>query len=412
MGLAGVRVGLWGRLPAGLWIVLALACTGEPVREPPQPPSAWPVAVSDLPELTDDSTAADLATAVGRSLDYLAKIPGQREFPLGNRKISAERLRRSLELFGEMLSSGRLDRDQIARRFEFYRVGSTEGGREPGAVLVTGYYEPILKAALEPSEEFRYPLYGLPPDLVLVDLSRFNPERFADERLVGRVVEGRLRPYFSRAEIDGQGALAGGGRELAYLHDPIDAFFLHVQGSGLLETAAGSRFRIGYAGTNGRPYRSVGKVLIDRGEVPADQMSLQAIRDYLGAHPEQRDEILFHNESYVFFRRVPEGPMGSINVPLTAGRSIATDAGVYPRGALGFMITTRPDFDADGQVRRWLPLTRWVVNQDTGGAIKGARRVDLFCGTGTGAEEVAGRLKQPGTLFMVLAREPASETRP
>lgn len=412
MGLAGVRAGFWGRLLAGLGMVLAAACTGEPVREPPQPPIARPVAVSDLPELIDDSALLELRTAVERSLDYLAKIPGEREFPLGNRKVDAERLRRSLELFGEMLSRGRLDPDQIARRFEFYRVGSPEGAREPGAVLVTGYYEPILKAALGPSEEFRYPLYGLPPDLVLVDLSRFNPERFADERLVGRVVEGRLQPYFSRAEIDGQGALAGSGCELAYLKDPIDAFFLQVQGSGLLETADGSRFRIGYAGTNGRPYRSVGKVLIERGEIPAGQMSLQAIRDYLGAHPDERDEILFQNESYVFFRRVPEGPMGSIQVPLTAGRSIATDAGVYPRGALGFLLTTRPEFDADGQVRRWLPLTRWVVNQDTGGAIKGAGRVDLFCGTGAGAEAVAGRLKQPGTLFMVLARETASESRP
>lgn len=169
---------------------------------------------------------------------------------------------------------------------------------------------------------------------------------------------------------------------------------------------SGNKYRrLGYAGANGRPYKSIGKDLLDLGVIKREDMSLQAIREFLKGHPETRDEIMWRNESYVFFRWVEVGPLGSLNVPLTAGRSVATDAKFHPKGAIAFLETQKPRLGKDQEVLGWEPLHRWVVNQDTGGAIKGVGRVDLFCGTGGDAEAVAGRLKHPGRLFFLLKKE-------
>jgi membrane-bound lytic murein transglycosylase A len=166
----------------------------------------------------------------------------------------------------------------------------------------------------------------------------------------------------------------------------------------------GALVRVNYAAANGRPYRSIGKLLIDRGEVSREEMSMQRIRSYLDDHPEQLEEILSHNPSYVFFRIAERGPLGNISVPLTGGRSIATDSRLFPKGALAFIVSEKPVIDEKGKILRWEPFSRFVVNQDTGGAIRGPARVDLFWGEGKIAEIAAGHMKQMGKLFFLVKK--------
>jgi membrane-bound lytic murein transglycosylase A len=361
---------------------------------------------SELPEFADDLDTSSVRTAIERSLTFLDKVPGDRAYHLGDLSIRADRIRASLVLFLKLAEAGRLDKQTIARNFDVYGFNT---GESPEKILLTGYYEPILDARLAPDAKFCYPLYGVPSDLLSIDLSAFDPARFSGERLVGRLDGKRVVPYYTRAEIDGQGKLGHSGSQLAWLDNPVDAFFLQVQGSGMLRLPGGQLSRIGYAAANGRPYRSIGKYLISKGVMSADEMSLQAIRSYLEAHPEALKATLWYNESYVFFRWVKEGPMGSIGAPLTAGRSIATDPKYYPQAALAFLESEKPSLDSNGNVTAWEAMHRWVLNQDTGGAIKSSGRVDLFCGSGETAAWVAGRLKHPGRLYFLLKKSEAEK---
>ena len=172
-------------------------------------------------------------------------------------------------------------------------------------------------------------------------------------RRVGRLEGDRLVPYYSRAEIDHKGALRGRGYEIAWTKDPVDNFFLQIQGSGILKLPDGRRLQVGYAGQNGLPYRSIGRLLIEGGKIPREEMSMQRLRRYLAEHPAERDEIMAYNESYVFFRFLSEGPLGTLEVPVSAGRSIATDLRLFPKGALGFVYSERPVLGAGGKLLGW-----------------------------------------------------------
>jgi membrane-bound lytic murein transglycosylase A len=271
-------------------------------------------------------------------------------------------------------------------------------------VLFTGYYEPVLKGSPERSEQYRYPIYRKPDDSVVVQLGKFR-EKYRNERLVGRIENGELVPYFTREEIDGAGVLENRGLEIAWFADPIDIFFLHIQGSGMICLPDGACFQVSYAQSNGRAYRSIGRLLIDSGKATRENLSMQGIKKYLREHPEEAREILNHNESYVFFRRVEEGPVGSIGVALTGGRSIATDQTIFPRGALAFIKTRKPVIGPGGDINSWVPFSRFVLNQDTGGAITGPGRVDLFCGRGREAEITAGHLKEEGELYFLVLKK-------
>jgi membrane-bound lytic murein transglycosylase A len=271
-------------------------------------------------------------------------------------------------------------------------------------MLVTGYYEPVVEASPERTPGYAVPILGLPDDLVEARLEAFDP-RYRGERIVGRVDGRRLVPYWPRADIDA-GRLAGRGLELAWARDPVDVFFMEIQGSGTLRFPDGREQRVGYAGANGRAYRAIGRLLIDEGHVPREAMSMQAIRAWLAAHPEERRRVLQHNESYVFFRPLTGPPEGSLGRPLTPGRSIATDMRLFPPGALAFIETEQPERAADGATR-WSPLARFVLNQDTGGAIRGAGRVDFFWGRGERAAFAAGLMRQPGRLHVLVARPAA-----
>jgi len=291
--------------------------------------------------------------------------------------------------------------DGTARRFfeqEFAAHRVNPSGSQ-GKGLVTGYYEPILQGSREYSERFRYPIYRRPDDLIQVDLADVYPE-LKGKRVRGRLDRRRLVPYYTRGEIDsGAGPLAG--QEILWVDDPVALFFLHVQGSGRIRLTDGSLAAVGYADQNGRAYTSIGRLLVERGEIPKEQVSLFSIREWLNAHPDQASALLDSNQSYVFFqlrKNAEENAVGSLNVPLTPLRSIAVDPRNIALGSPVWLDTSYPG----GQAK---PLQRLVLAQDTGGAIKGYARADLFCGNGAEAERLAGEMKQDAKLFVLLPRD-------
>ncbi|TMA82955.1 MAG: transglycosylase, partial [Deltaproteobacteria bacterium] len=229
------------------------------------------------------------------------------------------------------------------------------------------------------------------------------------ERVIGRAEGEQFVPYYTRREIDEVGALRGRGLEIAWVKDPIELFFLHIQGSGIVRFPDGYHLNVGYAAQNGWPYRSIGRLLIDSGKVAKEEMSMQRLRRYFAENPREQREIFAYNESYVFFRVNPEGALGSLEVPVTAGRSLATDARLFPKGAIAFIQTDIPVIDTEGQLAGWRPIARFVLNQDTGGAIRGLQRADLYFGTGDEAAGLAGYMNRSGKIFFLLLKAAAKK---
>jgi membrane-bound lytic murein transglycosylase A len=270
--------------------------------------------------------------------------------------------------------------------------------------LFTGYYEPELRGARRPNERYAVPLYRRPPTLISVDLGKFRSD-FGGTRIAGKVVGSGLVPFDSRAEIEG-GALAGQGLELVWVDDPVDAFFLQVQGSGRVRLEDGTLLRVGYDGTNDRPYLAIGRVLLREGLIERGRVSMQAVRDWLRANPAEGRRIMARNARYVFFRELAgDGPIGAEGVALTPGRSLAVDTAFLPLG-LPIWLDTHWPADPDR------PLRRLVVAQDTGGAIKGPVRGDLFWGFGEAALAEAGRMSSKGRYYLLLPRAIAARHQP
>lgn len=288
----------------------------------------------------------------------------------------------------------RAQRVFLESSFVPHRVVAADGKAEG---LLTGYYEPLLRGSRQPDARYRHPLYGPPDDLITVDLSAVAPDT-RNVRLRGRLVGRKLLPYWSRAEIE-EGRAPLKGRELLWVDDAVELFFLQVQGSGRVRMEGGETVRVGYADQNGHPYRSIGRVLVDRGDLPLEKASMQGIRAWGQANAARLPALLNENPSYVFFRVLPDvegGPPGALGVPLLAGRSIAVDPVSIPLGAPVFLASTQPGTDR--------PLQRLVAAQDTGGAIRGAVRADFFWGFGPEAGELAGRMRQPLRLWVLLPR--------
>lgn len=286
-------------------------------------------------------------------------------------------------------------RAYFEQHFQPWQIQQAEGGNEG---LVTGYYEPLLRGSREFSAKYRFPLHAPPDDLLVVDLSALYPE-LRSLRLRGRLQGNRVVPYFSRAEIEA-GSAPMRGKELAWVDDAVELFFLQVQGSGRVQLENGEVLRIGYADQNGHPYRSIGRWLVDRGELTLDKASMQSIKEWGRRNPERLTEMLNANPSYVFFRELPNhlpGPLGALGVPLTGERSIAVDPRGMPLGAPVWLATTRPNSSE--------PLNRLMLAQDTGGAIRGNVRADFFWGFGDEAGRQAGAMKQKGRMWVLLPRD-------
>jgi membrane-bound lytic murein transglycosylase A len=288
------------------------------------------------------------------------------------------------------------------RDFALYRAAGSNG---QGRILFTGYYEPLLSCRVIAEGAFRYPLYRKPDDMIEVDLGQFG-DNFPKNRIYGRLENKKVVPYYSRSEIDGKKALAGRDLEILWCSDIIDIYVLQVQGSGKVDLGDGNIISVLYDGANGRQYKSIGKYLIDTGALTKESMSMQAIRDYLRKNPDKLADVLNQNPSYVFFRLDTGPSLGNIGVPLTPGRSIATDSKLYPKGGLGLIVAQKPVIE-NGVIKQWEPFTRFVMNQDTGGAIKGPGRVDIFFGQGAEAELTAGNMQHEGELYFLMRKRDA-----
>lgn len=370
------------RTAAAVLAGLQLLGACQPAQGPPAPePPA---------EVRDDLDLESLRAAVTQSLRFLDSVPPER--PLGRwpRKMTAKDVRASLIEFLGLLqerpeSAGGWPR-RVAERFDFFPAPRSAALDD---VLFTGYYQPVIDASPVETSNYRYPVYREP------------------DELRGRRGRARKAAGYSRHDIDVLGALRGKGYEIAWLRDPVDRFFLHIQGSGLLRMTDGRELPLNFAASNGRRYTSIGKVLIDEGKLDRESMSMQRIRAYLAEFPGEREALFARNERYVFFRLGEEGPLGSLGVPLTAGRSAATDHRFYPKGALLFVETETPVVDGQGELVGLRPFVRFVLNQDTGAAIRGPARVDLYFGSGDEAGEQAGYMKSTGRLYLLLKREAA-----
>jgi membrane-bound lytic murein transglycosylase A len=378
--------------------VFAAGCQTVPPAAPaptPAPTAAPPPRAQFLP--------ADWSELPGWSADPVADVwPA---FLVGCRALVARPSTRALWQ-ASCTAAERVDtRDPGAVRAFFvanlspYRVAASDGS---DVGLVTGYYEPLLTGSRIRSDAFNVPLYAPPDDLLTIDIASLYPE-LKDKRVRGRLEGKRVVPYWPRAEFE-RNAGAYADKALVYVGDPIEAFFLEIQGSGRVALDDGTVIRLNYADQNGHPYHSVARVLIDRGELTYERSSMQAISAWAQAHPDQVRVLLDENPSYVFFREVPpaapgsleariDGPQGALGVPLLAGRAIAVDPRSIPLGAPVFLATTEP--------LSTRPLQRLVLAQDTGGAIRGTVRADYFWGFGPDAGREAGRMKQDGRMWLL-----------
>jgi len=396
------------RIGVPLLLLLCLAGCERPTKTPPPPTAPLPplrlLTVGELPLFSDDSDLAALEEAIRHSLTYLRRLPPERQFTMGAEILTAEMTLRALAHFDAFLQTAPSPTELNDFVRAHYRVYRAVGTSEAEVVLFTGYYEPIIAGSRTPSVACGVPVLGRPDDLVTVDLERFAA-RFKGEILTGRLQGDHLVPYFERREINNPALFGTRAKPIAWVADPLDLFFLQVQGSGQIALQDGSRLRVQYHGTNGHPYRSIGRHLIETGKIPREEMSMQRIRSYLRAHPEEIEPVLNHNPSFVFFRIAEDGPLGALNVPLTPGRSIALDRRIFPPAALCFIQSQKPVTDGTGQIVDWRPFSRFVLNQDTGGAIQGPGRADLFWGSGAIAEISAGHLQHPGSLFILVLNQ-------
>lgn len=279
--------------------------------------------------------------------------------------------------------------------FTPYR-GVNANGTDTG--LITGYYQPLLKGSRTKTSVYRYPLYSKPDDLITVELGSLYPE-LANKRVRGRLTNNKLVPYYNRGEIDTEQSPLH-GKELIWVDDIIDLFFLQIQGSGIVQLENGEQVAVGYADQNGQAYQSIGRLLIERGEISADKASMQGIKNWARNNLDKLRDLLNSNPSYVFFRELPaglSGPIGALGVPIAAGRSVAVDPQYVPLGAPVFIATTYPNDSKS--------LQRLMLAQDTGGAIKGGVRADFFWGAGNEAGKLAGAMKQQGRMWVLLPKE-------
>jgi membrane-bound lytic murein transglycosylase A len=376
-----------------------------------------PVAPRQVGErpLADDADVAGLAPALRQSIRYYRRLPESATFAYGDLVYTSRDMAASTALFLKLVEecAGEARDAAIRERFLFF-----ESRNDRGAAFFTGYFEPVLPGSLARTERFTAPLYAVPDDLIVLELAPFAeiglvPAELRGKSLRGKIQGRKLVPYDDRDRISFGDSLTGRAEPLAWVADEVELFFLQIQGSGLISLEDGTLLRVNYADQNGHPYRAIGRLLRDR--IPPDQMSLQALKAWLREHPEQVRAVLDYNPSYTFFRRVEEGPLGNIQVPLTPGRSLAMDARLVPKGGIAWFETTLPAAATPGAPSP-VPVRRFGVVQDTGGAITGHGRVDIFWGTGDPAETIAGPFKQQGRVFLLVARKeflpPAEPPRP
>ena len=359
-------------------------------------------------EIVDDMDLQSLSEAINNSITYLNRLEPDRMFSYGDKQYTTQEVILSMELMLVLVQNYPDKKEFIKQVQEKFWWWQSPGSETDNQVLFTGYFEPLFKASLIKDGIYNIPAYPVPNDLQVLDLGLFR-DNLQNKTIVYRIDNQNIVPYYSRKEIMDENVLDASTLPIAWFSDKVDLFFLQIQGSGLVLTPNNEIYRLGYAAANGRAYSSIGKTLIDRNIIPKEKMSMQAIRSYLDTATDSTiDELLYQNESYVFFRILDsdDGPYGNINVPLTPNRSLATDYQLYPAGSLAYISTQAPDCDQNGFCKDTnKPINRFMAVQDTGGAIRGYGRADIFWGRGALAEASAGRMQNKGTVYIMVAKK-------
>jgi membrane-bound lytic murein transglycosylase A len=352
------------------------------------------------PTFADDGDRSSLVTATGHQIDYLGRLPRDSVVTIQGDTYTIGWLLESLHLFLDIVRQNPQPEELDRILHETFTVYQAHGrtSAPAGEMLITGYYQPLFAGSLSKTPPFLHPLYTQPASLTI----QKRPD--SGKTLIGRLDgKGELIPFWTRAEIEDNNLLAG--NELVYLQDPVDAFFLQIQGSGRIRLQDGSLRSVHISASNGREYKSIGKLLVDEHKIAKPDISMQTIRQYLREHPAEIKRILQYNRKFVFFRWEEGEPQGRLGEVLTPGRSIAIDHDALPTGAIAYIVTQRPVMDTDGTVTRWEPLRRFVLPQDSGEAIKGTGRADVFWGNGLYAETTAGLMKEKGQLYFLVKKQ-------
>ncbi len=358
----------------------------------------------EYPYFKDSMQYKDIDKSIIKSLSYLKKINPNKEFTFGEDTYTASYLIESLQTFNDFIAT-KPSEEQLNQFIKTkYKVYQAAGNDSEKNLLITGYFEPLLKGSLKKTKDFTIPLYAIPQDLIFVNLGDFS-KKLKGKKISGRLVKNRLQPYHDRYDIEYGNAIFNKAKKLAWIENRIDRFFLEIQGSGKVILENGEIINIHYHATNGRKYNSIGTLLIQEDKIESKEMSMQAIYEYLQKNPEEIKRVLPYNKNFVFFKTEKEGPIGCISVALTPMRSIATDRKIFPQAALSFIQTYKPVTDNKNNIIEWEEMNLFTQNQDTGGAIKGAGRADFFWGNGGYARVAAGYMKHKGKLFFLALKK-------
>jgi len=351
------------------------------------------VFISDnIPDFKEKGTSTSLNPALTKHIKYLQNFPQETTVEIGEKIYSYAELVLSLKHFQTLQNNYTAEELSIKIQEDFNVYQARGNNASSHNVFITGYFEPIFKGSSSPSDIFRYPIYTTPPDLI-------TKKDSVGTKVFRQADTSSLLPYYTRKEIETQSVLQG--YEAAYLKDPIDAFVLHVQGSGKLEYPDGSLHSFGYAANNGHNYKSIGRFLVDEGKMNLQETNMDSIRAYLNTHPKEQNSVLHHNPRYIFFtEKGNKAPVGSNGIELTAERSIAIDQEVLPWQTLYFLESTLPT------IARQTPdnFSSFMLAQDSGAAIKGAGRVDVFWGNGEKAKDIASHMKERGRLYFLIKK--------
>ncbi|MFA5140344.1 MAG: MltA domain-containing protein [Elusimicrobiota bacterium] len=381
----------------------------EPVSQAPAAPVEPPIALVPpelWPRITDDLPVESLERAAQADISYLRRSP-EKLYKFGDLEVGSQGLIDTAEELVRIRKESSGPEELAARLkagFDLYRVGPATGA------LFSSYYSPTLEASKTPTDGFKYPLFRKPTDMIEVDLSSFSA-KWKGEHLIGRLdANGRFVPYFDRLDIDVREALKDRGLEFAWLKSSFDRLDLHIEGSGVLRFTDGEEALARFAATNARPYKSVGLSLAGSGAVTREELTAQTLKRYLEEHPEGEAWIISQNPRYTFFELapIPPGgePFGTINEPLTAGRSFAVDTAIVPLGMPAYAEFPMIQADSSGGTLGKAVTRRFAFCQDTGGAIKGAGRIDVYVGHGPEAKSAASRVWDKGSLYILLKKLP------
>ncbi len=412
---------------AALWLAVAASAqppagSGGPAMPPPavstpafSGPALTVVPDDALPRFEESFKAkAGLTRAAKKAVKYLESLPPTKRLVLAGRDYAPAALIDSAKEIAAIAQTAKTADEFDARVRAGFDVFQSAGLDGQGRVVFSSYYQPTLKASLKKSAAYPYPLYKRPSDMVEVDMAAFGKSGTGGDAVLGRVGKDKhVTPYYTREDIDRRKALAGKGLEVAWLKDPLDVMDLHVQGSGILKLANGKEVLVKYAGTNGRPYSSVGLTLVKSGTFTREEITFAKMRDYLRANPDAESWILSLNPRYTFFEVAPlpeDGePFGAAEASLVPARSVAVDPAVFPLGSLAFFTTTSPQADKSGRVLGQFPTARFAFALDTGGAIKSPGRIDIYAGHGPQAEATARGQWADGKLWFLVKKLPPRE---